>query len=245
MKLSSWNLNGLEDLNMDMRTEAAMFQLLLGSPIEAAFAECFAANTPDIVLLQEVVERSYHAHVVPHLKAAGFNIYPQSPTERSYFEVIAVRRKIIESHYTPFVYSDQGRGLTTLHLDGLTIMTAHLESLKPGASMRIDQAQYVLEEMAKHPQCVFAGDTNLRDEEWLGLDHGAIKDAWESVGSTKAQRFSWQQGKYKTRYGRIWTHNLDVNNFEVFGKENVEVINERPSDHYAMRVEFDSSKKSV
>ena len=245
MKLSSWNLNGLEDLNMDMRTEAAMFQLLLGAPIEAAFAEGFVANTPDIVLLQEVVERSYHAHVVPHLKAAGFNIYPQSPTERSYFEVIAVRQKIIESHYTPFAYSDQGRGLTTLHLDGLTIMTAHLESLKPGASMRIDQAQYVLEEMAKHPQCVFAGDTNLRDEEWLGLDHGAIKDAWESVGSPKAQRFSWQQGKYKTRYGRIWTHNLDVSNFEVFGKENVEVINERPSDHYTMRVEFDSGNEPV
>ena len=62
MKLSSWNLNGLEDLNMDMRTEAAMFQLLLGAPIESAFAEGFVANTPDIVLLQEVVERSYHAH---------------------------------------------------------------------------------------------------------------------------------------------------------------------------------------
>ena len=75
MKLISWNLNGLDDRNLDVRTEAAMFQILLGAPIESAVIEGFKPNVPDIILLQEVVERSYHAHVMPHLKAAGFFVF--------------------------------------------------------------------------------------------------------------------------------------------------------------------------
>ena len=63
MKLVSWNLNGLEDREVDLRTESAMIQLLLGAPIEKAILPGFKPNSPDIVLLQEVVERSYFAHV--------------------------------------------------------------------------------------------------------------------------------------------------------------------------------------
>lgn len=241
MKLVSWNLNGLEDRNLDIRTEAAMFQILLGAPIESVMKQGFKPDTPDIVVLQEVVERTYHAHIVPHLKAAGFSIYPESPTERSYFEVVAVRQEIIEKEYTPFSYSDQGRGLTTIRLDGLTIMTAHLESMKPGASMRIDQAQFILEKMAQQSPCIFAGDTNLRKAEWLGLDHAEVKDAWISANSPKSHRTSWQQKNYKARYDRVWTQGIKVESFTTFGKEPVVGIDERVSDHFAIRVGF--SKK--
>lgn len=238
MKLVSWNLNGLEDRNLDMRTEAAMFEILLGAPIEEAIVDGFKANTPDIVVLQEVVERTYHAHIVPHLKAAGFTIYPDAPTERSYFEVIAVRHKNFEVSYTPFSYSDQGRGLTTLILDDLTVMTAHLESMKPGALMRIDQAQFVLDEMSKNASCIFAGDTNLRKSEWSGLNHASVKDAWVSMDSPKAHQVTWQQEKHMSRFDRVWTQGLKVNNFETFGKQHVAMIDERPSDHFAVRVDF-------
>ena len=80
MKLVSWNLNGLEDRELDLRTESAMFQLLLGAPIEQAMQPGFKPNAPDVVVLQEVVERSYHAHVRPHLEAAGFTVYPTEPS---------------------------------------------------------------------------------------------------------------------------------------------------------------------
>jgi len=243
MILLSWNLNGLEDHNLDMRTEAAMFEILLGAPIESAMAEGFKPSTPDIVVLQEVVERTYHAHIVPHLKAAGFSIFPEKPSERSYFEVVAVRQKIIESSYTPFEYSDQGRGLTLVKLEGLTIMTAHLESMKPGASMRIEQAQFVLQKMANHSPCIFAGDTNLRKSEWLALDQSNVKDAWVSADSPKAHRTTWQQGKYKSRYSRVWLQDLDVKSFQTIGKKSVALINERASDHFGMRVEFDILNK--
>lgn len=238
MKLVSWNLNGLEDRNLDMRTEAAMFQILLGAPIETAVVEGFVPNSPDIVVLQEVVERTYHAHIMPHLQAAGFTVYPPEPTERSYFEVVAVRNKKIEADYSPFEYSEQGRGLSTLKLDGLTIMTSHMESMNPGKSMRIEQAKFVIDEMHKYGPCIFAGDTNLRKAEWEHLEHGNITDAWKSIGSPETHRITWQYENYKSRYDRAWSHQLEIKNFETFGKENIASINSRPSDHLALRIEF-------
>lgn len=240
MKVISWNLNGLEDEGLDMRTEAAMFEMLLGAPLEQAMVQGFKPKMPDIVMLQEVVPRSFNAHVVPHLKRAGFHIFPDAPGERSYFEVIATRLPILEASYTPFNYSDQGRGLSTVKIDGLTLMTAHMESQKPGKSMRIDQAQSIIEQMThcKTP-CLFAGDTNLRKKEWLSLEAGVIKDAWEALGSAKQYKTTWQNKSYKARYDRAWTRGLSIKNFETFGKDKVKGLQIRPSDHFAIRVEFD------
>ena len=243
MKLVSWNLNGLEDKHLDERTEAAMFQILLGAPIEKALQQGFKPNTPDIVLLQEVVPRSYHAHIVPHLKAAGFHIFPESPTERSYFEIIAVKSPILETAYTTFSYTDQGRGLSSVRIDDLLILTAHMESQKPGKPMRIDQANQIFERMQMHPDAsIFAGDTNLRKSEWISLQASSIKDdirdAWISAGSPQKHKTTWQRDAYKSRYDRAWTRNVKIINFETFGHNKVATINERPSDHYAIRLEF-------
>lgn len=244
MNLVTWNLNGLEDEHLDMRTEAAMFQLLLGAPIEKAMTPHFKPNMPDIVLLQEVVERTYYAHIVPHLTAAGFTLFPDAPTERSYFEVIATRHPVIEYHYQKFSYSDQGRGLSTLSIAGLTIMTAHLESQKPGASMRVDQAQQILEKMNNHQGAIiFAGDTNLRKSEWQSLKIENVKDAWETTGSPKNHKTTWQMNQCKARYDRVWHQGLSnenyVKSFETFGKEKVAGINQQPSDHLGLSVIFD------
>ncbi len=239
MKLVSWNLNGLADEHLDMRTEAAMFQILLGAPIEAAIAPNFEPNTPDIILLQEVVERTYHAHLKPHLQAAGFTLFPEAPTERSYFEVVAVRQKVWDISYETFSYTQQGRGLTTLKLDGLTVMTAHMESMKPGKHERIDQAQFVIDKMSELGPCVFAGDTNLRKAEWEGLNHANVIDAWTNAGSPKPHRMTWQQEQYRSRFDRVWAHQVGVKSFETFGKGKVPTLDVRPSDHYGLRVELD------
>ncbi len=247
MNLVTWNLNGLEDEHLDMRTEAAMFHLLLGAPIEKAVIPDFKPNMPDIVLLQEVVERTFHAHLVPHLTAAGFTLFPDAPTERSYFEVIATRHPVIETHYEKFSYSDQGRGLSTLSIEGLTIMTAHLESQKPGASMRVDQAKQILDIMNNHQDAIiFAGDTNLRKSEWQNLEPEvvkSVKDAWETTGSAKKHKRTWQMNQYKARYDRVWQQVLgnenSIKSFTTFGKEKVAGINERSSDHLGLQIEFD------
>ena len=242
MNLVTWNLNGLEDENLDMRTEAAMFHILLGAPIEKAMQPNFKPNTPDIVVLQEVVERTFHAHLKPHFQAAGFELFPQAPSERSYFEAIAVRQPIIESSYEKFSYTAQGRGLSTLSIDGLTILTAHLESQKPGASMRIDQAKTILEMMNNHQGAIiFAGDTNLRDSEWGNLsaeETNDVNDAWITAGSIKKYKTTWQMKKYKVRYDRVWSKNLKLKTFETFGKEKVAGIDQTASDHLGIRVTF-------
>lgn len=238
MKLVSWNLNGLEDKYLDERTEAAMFQILLGAPIEQAVVEGFKPNSPDIIVLQEVVERSYHAHIVPHLKAAGFSVFPPEIPERSYFEVVAVRGDNINASYKSFEYSEQGRGLTTLKLDNLSIMTAHLESMKPGKHMRVEQAKFILEAMQNAGPCIFAGDTNLRKEEWEKLEKDNVQDAWTITGSAEEHRITWQYEQQKSRFDRAWLHQLDIQHFETFGKDNIATINAQPSDHLGLRVEF-------
>ncbi len=241
MKLVCWNLNGLEDTHLDVRTESAMFNLLLGAPIEDAIAEGFQADSPDIVVLQEVVDRTFHAHIKPHLLAAGFHIFPQQPSERSYFEMIAVKAPILESNYLKFDYSDQGRGLSTVQIKGLTILTAHMESMKPGSSMRLDQGAQILELMNQHDgPIIFAGDTNLRKSEWERLKPKDVSDAWETTGSIKKHRFTWKQNPYKARYDRIWTKDLNVSKFETFGTRKIKAIDEYMSDHLAVRVVFNN-----
>ncbi len=239
MKLVSWNLNGLEDKNIDMRTEAAMFTMLLGAPIEKAMMEGFKPNTPDIIVLQEVVSRTFYAHLTPHLQAAGFTLFPNAPTERSYFEVIAVRTPIVESRYDRFAYTQQGRGLSHVEINGLTIFTAHLESQKAGKSMRLDQAEFILGKMNAHQgACIFAGDTNLRKAEWQSLKADNVIDAFENVGSPKKHKTTWFRESYKARYDRIWCKDISINSFETFGKNNVSGINETSSDHLGLRIEF-------
>jgi len=241
MKLVTWNLNGLEDEHLDVRTEAAMFHILLGAPIEkAATTPNFKPNTPDIVVLQEVVPRTFHAHIVPHLKAAGFSVFPQQPSERSYFEVIAVRHPIINNGYSTFEYTQQGRGLSSLSIDGLTILTAHLESEKAGTTMRIDQAKSILKLMNKHQGAIiFAGDTNLRNSEWESLKANNISDAWEATGANKRHQTTWQSPPYKARYDRIWHKDLTIKKFETFGKNKVSEIDQTASDHFGLRVIFE------
>jgi len=239
MEIVSWNLNGLEDKNLDQRTEAAMFQMLLGAPIEQVILEGFKPKTPDIIVLQEVVARTFHAHIKPHLKAAGFHIYPEILGERSYFEVIASRENFKETHYQKFSWTSQGRGLSIAQLDnGLTIMTAHLESQKPGAAMRVDQAKEILALMQKNSPCIFAGDTNLRKEEWNSLEQGEVIDAWEALGSSKKFKTTWNNKKYKARYDRVWSKGVRLESFETFGQDEVAMINEPASDHCAVRVLF-------
>jgi len=104
--------------------------------------------------------------------------------------------------------------------------------------MRVEQAKFILEEMQKVGPCIFAGDTNLRKVEWEQLAHGDVKDAWIEIGSPETQRMTWHYEQYKSRFDRAWLHQLDIQHFETFGKENIATINTRTSDHLGLRVKF-------
>jgi len=199
LSVVSWNLMGLDDRGVDERTEAACASLLLSDP-------------PDVVLLQEVVPRSLHAHVLPHFAAAGFTVAPsRPPPEASYFCAIAVRgMRPLRAWRSPFPGSEMGRALLGLEVDWegvvLRLCTAHLESLREGARERARQVAAVVEALGAHDgPTLFGGDTNLRDDEPVAL--GEVVDAFVAAGAPAGERATWWplggRGP-RIRFDRLW-----------------------------------------
>jgi len=243
VRLLSWNLFGLSDEHLDLRTEAALFTALMGGPLEQILASGQPAPPPpDVLMFQEVVDRTWHAHLRPHLSAAGYEIVPASPRPREYFEVLAVRPpfKVLSHDITP-LDSFQARELTSVTASGYghtwLFMTAHLESLKSGAASRHIQATQVLKRLRGHDgPAIFAGDTNLRMREADVL--APLPDAWEATGAKKAERFTWSKPKasIQARYDRIWGHNLRFSDFRCLGRQPVTPDKQPPSDHLGVSV---------
>jgi tyrosyl-DNA phosphodiesterase 2 len=234
MDVVSWNLNGLEDVDLGPRTEGAMFTLLLGGLLEDVLEGGPKVSPPAVVLLQEVVEQSFYAHVAPHLKAAGYTLFPETPPERGYFEVIAVRGPVLSSSTRRFAVTGMGRCLTAVQLPYCTVFTAHLESLGPGRPARVAQVSEVLHAMASvEGPALFGGDTNLRKAEWESLTvPEGIVDAWEALGSRRATHGTWQHA----RYDRFWLKGMVPASFTLIGKKPLPATGTPPSDHLGIRL---------
>lgn len=222
----TWNLNGLDELGLDLRTEAAVQDILLDARIEAiAAGHRVPGAPPDVVLLQEVTARTFHAHLKPHLSAAGYSMFPSVPPDRSYFEILAVRPpwRPVEHRAEPLPKSQYGRWLHRLRLEGpgaeCTVLTAHFDSgpEKTARAIRSAQARDVASLMKA--RAIFAGDTNLREREWAKLAPAlGIDDAWERAGSPDQHRFTWFADERRARFDRVWvTPDIDVTGFRAIG----------------------------
>ncbi|MCA9566760.1 MAG: endonuclease/exonuclease/phosphatase family protein [Myxococcales bacterium] len=234
MDVVTWNLNGLEPIDLGPRTEGALFTVLLGGPLEEVLTSGPRLDPPAAVLLQEVVETSFYAHVVPHLRAAGYTIFPERPPERSYFEVIAVRGPVLDAESRPFRQSGMGRELTRVRTPWCTLFTGHLESLGPGRPARLTQTAEVLAALAAtEGPALFGGDTNLRQAEWSTVEVPAtVRDAWELAGSAPSTAATWG----KARYDRVWLKGLTATSFSLLGDRPLDATGDRPSDHLGVRV---------
>ncbi len=202
LRLITWNLDGLDTRHIDARSEAAC-QIIL-------------ARAPDMVFLQEVTARSFHAHIRPWMQGVGYRASPPTLTRHSSYGCILFTRRPLQvtAHSRElFARTQMGRSLirVTARLENheLLMMTAHLESLREGAPERLHQRDVVLAALAAHRgPAVFAGDTNLRDAEVAGL---GIRDAWELLGSPPASRFTFdtlaipnKSGRSRARYDRVF-----------------------------------------
>ncbi len=251
MRILSWNLFGLSDDDLDLRTEAAMFEALLGGRPEEVFDLGGRVEPPpEILMFQEVVERTYHAHLKPHLAAAGYAMVPAVPPNREYFEVLAVRSPlgILSSSVEPL---DSAMGRELLGVEAAiggrrTLwMTAHLESMKSGSDLRMDQARHVLDRLRAYDgPAVFAGDTNVRVAEATGLD--VPGDAWEACGRDPRERWTRVSRRTgaKARYDRIWGRGCVFTDFRCVGRRPVTPSGHPPSDHFGVvaRVRFDEPR---
>ncbi len=118
MRLVTWNLNGLEDANIDDRTEAAVFTMILGARLDQLHAGMSAELPPDVIVLQEVTKRMFAASIARHLPAGGYSVIPVEAPDREVFEVMAFRNSLrfVDYNLTPLVSSNYGRLLHTLDL---------------------------------------------------------------------------------------------------------------------------------
>lgn len=241
LSLVTWNLDGLEPRHLDVRTEAACLHLLL------------RPDPPDVVVVQEVVDRTWHAHLRPHFGHAGYAALP-GRVPSSYWNAVFVRQPLVvrEAHVRPLP-SDMGRALLDVRVEhpaggSLRVLTSHLESLRDGAALRRLQLKEVLNVLLYEPgPAVFAGDTNLRDEEVPhipGLDQ--VVDAWEATGRDPATRYTWdtvrianKAGKRgaRMRFDRIYVNQrIQVSDLRLVGDQPLpEADGWHPSDHLGLR----------
>lgn len=208
MVVVTWNVAGLDEAALDERSEAQCLFVLLSDP------------SPRVIALQEVVRRSWFAHWRPHLAAAGFSVFPADPTDTDseYFSLLAVRDPGAVGGVAPFAPSRMGRRLIVARSGGWTLATAHLESERAGADLRLGQAAAVTALLAGAPgPAVFLGDTNLRAGEDLRVaSGGGVRDAWEAAGRPPAGRTTWRRGRSGARYDRIWCNDrVEVGSFDA------------------------------
>jgi len=201
-------------------------------------------DPPDIVCLQEVVDRTLHAHLRPHFSNAGYaHVVQPATTEYTCALFVRAPLKLVEAGVSPFPSSQMGRALleATVDWDGvpLLILTAHMESLKGGSQPRSEQLGRILRRLEAHPgPAVFAGDTNLRDNEVDEAILGETRDAWEVAG-TPSTRFTWQpwKGRARARFDRVFLNrHWTCTAFDLGNGADVPAAGVPVSDHRCVRV---------
>jgi endonuclease/exonuclease/phosphatase family metal-dependent hydrolase len=201
LRLLTWNVEGLNETRLGQRMEKLCLAMLVGTDLRAALAGAAMPPMPEVIALQEVVRVAHLGYFSPHLVAAGFRVWPAEPLERSHYELLAVRPPWTLNHIErrAFASSPLRREATVATIsDGaappVTVVTAHLESLRSGREPRLAQLREIDAWLRAAPgPGVFAGDTNLRDEEWsLVSDALKLRDAFVEAGSPKAARVTWR-----------------------------------------------------
>ncbi len=238
LRVCTWNLNGLDPEQLDERSEAACLALLLRETV------------PDVVLLQEVTPRTWHAHIKHHFAAAGFLAVPADPvaaTDSEYFCVLLVRKPhaVARGGAEPFPNSQMGRRLVWAEVahEGATwlLATSHLESTSAASRVRTAQLQAVVAGLVGHPgPALFGGDTNLRKAEEpdvAGLD--GVVDAWRAAGAHPEHRATWPSeprgGRPGARFDRVLVKGLTVGGFTLLGRS-APGFPRPPSDHLGVEV---------
>ena len=212
------------------------------------------SDPPDVVFLQEVVRRSWHAHIKHHYRHAGFRSIPEDPTDNpsEYFCVLWVREELGRGRGGADRFENTGMGRQLVWAEvpwndtSLLLMTSHLESTKGASVERVAQLASVVDRMVAHPgPAVFGGDTNLRKAEEpqvQGLE--LVDDAWTAAGEPRGLRATWpsvpMSKRPGARFDRVLVKGLSVASFSLLGHD-APLFGGAPSDHLAVEVVVESN----
>ncbi|XP_023555741.1 tyrosyl-DNA phosphodiesterase 2 isoform X2 [Octodon degus] len=216
--------------------------------------------SPDVVFLQEVIP-PYFSYLKK--RASSYEII--TGHEEGYFTAIMLKKsrvKLKSQEIIPFPSTKMMRNLLCVHvsLSGheLCLMTSHLESTRGHAKERMNQLKLVLKKMQEVPESatvIFAGDTNLRDQEVTkcgGLPSN-ILDVWEFLEKPKHCQYTWDTqmnsnlgipATCKLRFDRIFFRaaaeegHIIPRSLDLLGLEKLD-CGRFPSDHWGLLCNLD------
>ncbi|XP_055988494.1 tyrosyl-DNA phosphodiesterase 2 [Sorex fumeus] len=242
----TWNIDGLDLKNLQERARGVCSYLAL--------------YNPDVVFLQEVIPPYFS-----YLKKRAKNYEIITGNEQGYFTAIMLKKsrvKFKSQEIIHFPNTQMMRNLLCVHVsilgNELCLMTSHLESTRGHAPERMNQFKIVLKKIQEAPEAsavIFAGDTNLRDQEVAkcgGLPDN-ILDIWEFLGKPKHCQYTWDTqmndnlgiaAACKLRFDRIFfraaseSGHVIPQSMDLLGLEKLE-CGRFPSDHWGILCNFD------
>lgn len=250
IKVLSWNLDGLDNVSLPARTNAAI--------------DIITREEPDVVFLQEVVALSWSIIKMDRLLTSTYRLVPADPNVQ-YFTAVLVNKTTVfvdDERVRSFHTSMMMRKLQILHVNvkgiDIKLMNTHLESTAQHAVERLRQFKICLEEMigcdSKY-NVIFGGDLNLgtKDLQNIELPPGIV-DVWEGMGSKNETRYTWDTryndnkqmsggGKPRCRFDRIYIRSSEKkdivpSSFHLAGIERAKGCSRFPSDHWAISCVF-------
>ncbi|KAJ8267583.1 hypothetical protein COCON_G00127550 [Conger conger] len=184
LSLLTWNVDGLDTVNLGERARGLCSYLVL--------------YTPDVVFLQELIPP-----YLDYLKKRAGSYTIIEGNEDGYFTGIMLKKsrvKLLKSEIISYPTTQMMRNLLVAQVSfsgqELCLMTSHFESCKAQAQERMTQLKTVFKKMREAPDNItvlFGGDTNLRDTEVTkvgGLPAG-VCDVWEHLGKQEHCRYTW------------------------------------------------------
>lgn len=251
MKVISWNIDGLDPKNVELRTNNVC------SIIKRAQA--------DIAMLQEVTPVTLN--LIQQNLESDYHILHSGLSD--YFTAILVHKKRIKlgnSRVFEFSSSSMGRKLQVVEVSfkkrhSLFILNTHLESTAEFSDVRKEQLRKCFRNINKIPTdtaVLFAGDLNLRDKELdeIGGIPPGIVDVWAEQGSRPEARYTWDMtrndnllwnGSFrpKCRFDRMYYRKsasqetqLRPAYFGLIGIERLLPHRCFPSDHWGLYAHF-------
>ncbi|EFP02767.1 hypothetical protein CRE_28560 [Caenorhabditis remanei] len=241
INVMSWNIDGLDGRSLATRMKAV--------------AQIVKSVNPDILFLQEVVDRDLGP--IDKLQSL-YKIYYSNRGCQYYTAILVSKMFEVEKHDV-IHFQNSGMYRTLQIVEGsiggikVFLLNTHLESTREHRGQRCAQFSFCMDKceeiLAQNPGCFlfFGGDLNLRDEEVSRIPNG-ILDAWVSAGSDTKTKFTWdtyrndnKQGFYnaKMRFDRLYWHGpLNKVQFSLEGRQRIRSCLCFPSDHWAISATF-------
>lgn len=248
-RLLSWNLDGLDDRNLKIRTKGV--------------TKILKESSPDIVFFQEIVPKTLdyiQKNIPPQYKfiAAG---------SEGYFTVTLINEFTVkyDSHEViEYPQSLMSRNLLQVeaHIGKmkLVLLNTHLESTADHSKERLNQLQMCFKRMldaSDTKNIIMGGDLNLRDKELGGIGGppSGIEDLWIVCGSRKECQYTWDTQrnsnkeiastfKPRLRFDRLYLRpsrprGVFPKYFGLIGLQKIAGHQCFPSDHWGLITDFD------